>query len=647
MISEQLYFNGINAETGEYDLPPMTVRELTSFIQGETPPENLQELRYRRNQKTTHRLSIREGIDPSRLAEAGWGVIFAYDCDPAIREALKELLDLRAAQAGPYFKILEGPRPGESKDRFLGRYGAQYGSVDPQQVPYYLLIVASPEQISFEFQAQLDVQYSVGRIYFETPQEYAHYAHSVKLAESGLIKLPRQATFFGVVNPNDPVTHSMAERLVNPLCNRLAQEKSGWQINRISASEATKTRLAGLLGGAQTPALLGCAGHGVSFSNGSPRLLRQQGALLCQDWPGPGEWMGRPIPEDFYFAGDDLAPEANLLGLIAVFFAAYGAGTPNTDLFVRQTFKKIQPETRPPFLARLPMNMLAHPGGGALAVLSYVDRAWGYTLPQSQSGRQTEPLESALLSLLNGATLGAAIDYLNDRYAETSAILSEMLDDIEFGKQYDPYQLAELWLANKDARSYAILGDPAVRMPVVTGGETPCPRPERIVLETVQIPSTGSPTPEKTAPVALETSQTNGATNTEGKSSLEGGLFMDTSTSSLQDVTQSMLEFSQKLLRVMQQSIDDMSSVTVRSCLVENPDELPLQAGAAPFAVTRVNLDGDTQVFVSNQGGGPSPELMKLHNDTVQITLAWRTETFKAMSDTLGSWLRPAAGSEK
>ncbi len=251
---------------------------------------------------------MKEGIDPKVLAQTGWGVIFAHEDKehfPAIKAALRELLILRQEQAGDLYKEYSGVdayRPDESKTKFLARHGAGPGPADPEKVPYYLLIVGSPEVIPYSFQFQLDVQYAVGRIHFDTLDEYAQYAQSIVEMERNPGSLSRQATFFGVQNPDDPATQLSAVELVAPLAEKLAadQADSNWQIQKIIGESATKAGLAPLLGGDQTPSLLFTASHGMGFPLGDPRQSLHQGALLCQDWPGPRNWR-KPIPEVVIF----------------------------------------------------------------------------------------------------------------------------------------------------------------------------------------------------------------------------------------------------------------------------------------------------------------------------------------------------------
>lgn len=333
MSIERLIFNGINGATGDSGLPPMTSEELSRFIRGEASPENLSELRFRHRQKTEKHLGVKAGVDPKKLDEAGWGIIFAHDADPAVKEALSALIDLRHEQAGQHFRLYEGVdgyrRSKDTKGRFLARHGAGPGPADPDKVPYYLLIVGSPEAIPYKFQYQLDVQYAVGRIHFDTLQEYANYAGSLVAVEKGGVKLPRRATFFGVANPDDGVTKSTTDLLIEPLYNQLKGSKTDWDITAVLRDDALKAQLARLLGGDQTPALLVTGSHGMEFPLGHKRQIPHQGALLCRDWPGPETWQkNKPIPQDFYFAGDDLASDASMLGLLTFFFACYGAGTP-------------------------------------------------------------------------------------------------------------------------------------------------------------------------------------------------------------------------------------------------------------------------------------------------------------------------------
>ena len=478
-MSEQLFFNGINATTGEPLFPPITEDLLASIItKEERNPEQEKELavwweQYASPNAPKHLRAV-EGTNYNDLSSAGWGVIFPYNVDEEIVDALRPLLDWRKAQAGERYREYRGPdgyryKPDEdmfeSKNDWLIRHGMGPGPADPEKVPYYLLLVGDPNTIPYRFQTQLDVQYAVGRIHFDTPEEYANYANSVVSAEKEKLSLGKRATFFGVANPDDPATNMSIEQLVTPLAEEMPLKSEGWQVEGVVREQATKAGLVDLLSGQQAPALLFTASHGIGFPNGHPLQFADQGALLCQDWPGPQQWR-KPIGRDFYFAAEDLTSDANLHGLVAFVFACYGAGTPQLDDFSRIAFKRREAIASKNFIAKLPQRLLGHPKGGALAFIGHVERAWGYSFNWGKAGMQLAVFESALKRLMDGYPVGYAFEYFNERYAELSTDLSTTLEEMEFGRRVEAMELVGMWTANNDARNYVVLGDPFVKLMV-------------------------------------------------------------------------------------------------------------------------------------------------------------------------------------
>jgi hypothetical protein len=479
MADELLVFNGVNGASGGYLLPPMTAQALGQAALGTRwQDDQFRELEDRHKKATEKRYALRAGLDPQKLAEAGWGVIFpgAWDAgvQQAVRGALWELLEYRQAQAGELYREYVGsdaPAPGESKDSFLRRFKAGPGLVDPTKVPYYLLLVGDPQSLSYEFQFELSVAYAVGRVYFENLEEYARYARSVVSAEKDgteRVRLRRRAVFFGPANANDPATQLSAELLLKPVSGYVKKQFPDWDVTLTPPQESTKNRLLDVLGGADTPALLFTASHGLGFPANDPRQRAFQGSLLCQDWPGPQD--PPVLTRDMYVAAEDIGDQASLLGLIGFHFACFGAGTPQREFFGIPGARQAGVLAPRAFLGALPQRLLSHPRGGALAVVGHVDRAWSYSFQWGGEDPQTVTFESLLYRLLSGQTVGSALEDLSLRYAEFATLLSSRIYEAEITRP-DLREMAQLWVAHNDARGYALLGDPAVRLPVQAAGQ--------------------------------------------------------------------------------------------------------------------------------------------------------------------------------
>ncbi|MGB8644862.1 MAG: hypothetical protein WCF84_06470 [Anaerolineae bacterium] len=661
-----LYFNGLNASTGEYLVPPLMPDELVSAIRGDKiDPDHRIDLEDRTFHKESH-FGVKEGVDPTNIAQAGWGVIFAADADPAVQDALRPLLDWRKAQANQIkerYHEYDGElayQPEESKNDYLARLGGGPGAVDPDVIPYYLLIVGDPEKIPYAFQVQLDVAYAVGRIHFDRVEDYAFYAESVVRAEKQNLQLARSATFFGAANPGDGATNLSAAHLIAPLYDRVQAQYPGWSVQKVVGEGASKARLSHLMGGDETPALLFTASHGLGFDPTDPRQLTQQGALVCQDWPGP-EASG-PVSPNWYFSGEDVASDAHVWGTIAFCFACFGAGTPRFDDYahLKQGNREPAQIASQAFIANLPRKLLAHPKGGALAVLGHVERAWGTSFMWDRAGEQVATFESVIKRLLNGKPVGCAMEDLNQRYAEISTDLTQSLESIRNRKKVNPLTVSNLWTANNDARGYAIIGDPAVRL--ATEATAPATRPVMAQIDLSHLRTTAQPSPaasaekpadaapakvatpphattnttSSTVPPATMTATIPAVPSSSGQATDYGLFDSDTFKQAQGKLMAAMQQFGERVGAELQEALDSASHLDVETYVSDDLAGVDYKDGkfignARLRAVTRIGLTGNTLVCVPESNGELDRELWKIHLDMVQQAQANRAEFIKTL----------------
>lgn len=414
--------------------------------------------------------------DATDLTQTGWGVLFASDADPAIEEALKPLIEWRQSQVGSeklckVFRGNKGVMPKQTAGSWAFAKGVTLvAPVSPRKgVPYYLMVVGSPERIPFEFQAQLDLQWAMGRLHFDNVEDYAAYAQHVVNYEKGLAPAQkREAAVWIPRNRLDIATAMLAGTIGLDFQGQMDDVKLGarqkFELKSYigdgtgSAGAATKARLSSILE-ADAPAVLFTGSHGAEFPIADPATQHlRQGALVTQEWT-----RGNPIDESNHFAGSDLSSNAKVHGMMAFLFACFGGGCPDKDTYYFENGAPI-PLTPEPLIGALPKALLSR---GALAVIAHVDRAFSYGFEDAMGTPQSQLLRSPLEDLMKGKPVGLASDYLNLQWSSYASILGMALGGLLPQNPTPPSSLlANLYIARDDARNYIVLGDPAARLRV-------------------------------------------------------------------------------------------------------------------------------------------------------------------------------------
>jgi hypothetical protein len=465
-----IYVNGIDFETGTYAFAPRSIDAIAKGVLVRPGVATFDKLRGDKPRS----FGLPFGMDTNKLAEAGWGIVFHEDTPPEIRKALDPLIELRRKQAALRLKVLDYKKGEQARDWYQ-RHGTSAGNIDPEIVPYYLLLVGPPGLIPFEFQYLLGVEYAMGRLAFDTAEDYERYARSTVAYEAARsVPNAREIAYWGTRHLGDPATNLSASMLIDPLANGVPGSAGslkqaintvvGYDRKLSLGDDATKANLLQALHAPKPPAMLFTASHGMAFRPDQAAQAASQGALLCQDWPGFGN-----VKAEHFIAAADIADDANVNGTVALLFACFGAGTPDADQFLMDLSQtgKAPPLAPQPFVAALPRRLLAHPNGSALAVIGHVDRAWGFSI---QAAKVSEPqigtFRNSIGDILSGAPVGHAMcGRFGAKFAELSALLlSATSPTAPPAMRLDDRDLVSRWLERNDAQNFVLLGDPAVRI---------------------------------------------------------------------------------------------------------------------------------------------------------------------------------------
>ena len=418
--------------------------------------------------------------DPMDLTQTGWGAIFPTSPNPttqarfdAIKAQLQPLLDLRRKQVGSdrLFQVFAGPNLGVSPGLSAASWATSRGvsltaPVDPWKggVPFYLLLVGSPEDISFEFQALLKMQWAVGRLHFDDPEDYGRYAQALVEYESpAFTPVQRKNTALWLTrNIGDDATlmlsSALAEDFLDP-DSVLGSGRANFSVDAFVGEHATKPQLAEILRGnipGGAPAVIFTGSHGTQYPPTDPVLQRErQGALITQEWL-PGAVVG-PANQ---FAAEDIPSGAKLQGTFAFIFACFGGGCPENDSYSWNADGSPKQLAPAPMIARLPQALLAR---GVLAVFAHTDVAYAYGFVDGNDTPQPQVIRTPLELLMRGKRAGLAADSFTSLWSALSIQVGESKPRVAGAAAPSPElaAFANLSIARDDARNYLVLGDPA------------------------------------------------------------------------------------------------------------------------------------------------------------------------------------------
>lgn len=400
--------------------------------------------------------------EPSRC---GWEVIVHPRDWEWMRAELGE--DLRALAAmrtgrGGFRPLLYDCAGGNPEDWWAWIQRRLEGPAGPgQEPPFYILILGSPQRIPFGFQMALHAGTAVGRLHFDTPEEYRAYFRKLLGRKRGI----RGLDIFAPCH--DEATEIATAKFARPLADWAGRKRLACRAiidTRGTRKRATRAGFAAL--GQASERILFATGHGLFEPR--PGRAELNGALCC-----PVEDEAILDPARDLISPDLIGSAPCFPGSILVMQSCYGFGMPSESAVGRRC-GMLPGSKREDRISSLPRKLLANPRG-PIAFIGHLDIALVFRgkIIDRDGFDPLAPFTWLVEAIcLHGHTVGYAMSGLRRTVANLSNLSLMLLDQHERGKRsilgrlasWAPSRrgaVAENLIRKNDVGNLLLFGDPA------------------------------------------------------------------------------------------------------------------------------------------------------------------------------------------
>lgn len=445
--------------------------------------------------------------DPNDLARQRWGLVVpegaAGDALLARVRRLREAREEEQGAAALEYRVPEG-MDANAAQRWVREVYLDEERPERER-PRFLLLLGDADQVSMELQLALSAEAFPGRLALAEPGALEAYV------EKALWRPPRPPpptrALLYTAHDGSSAAEAGWTGLVEPSLRRLCAAKKDEALPLGAVEEL-----------------------GDPFSPGADDLLRPcaeaTGDILLTLSHGVGAprggWSGRDTmvaEQGALVLGKDLlrAPDLEGAAFLSHGFwlcvSCFGLGTPSESSFypwlerlaasgewrglARQVLASLEGVGGRGFLAELPRAALASPRG-PLAFLGHLDLTWTCSFQEAGGAGQSRSsrFSAVIEGLAKGARAGVATAALTRHFASANTALTNLYERSERAQvngrpdPVSPLERAQHWMQRQDLAGWALLGDPAVRLPGAGAATAPAPRLEPARAVELALPTT-------------------------------------------------------------------------------------------------------------------------------------------------------------